>query len=40
MPRAVPRFVVVNAAAAPHKFSAKQDHQDQDLLVNPRLIFK
>jgi hypothetical protein len=34
MPKVVPRFVVVNAAAAPHKFSAKQDHLVQDLLVN------
>jgi hypothetical protein len=30
----VQRFVVVNAAAALHKFSAKQDHLVQDLLVN------
>jgi len=34
MQKAVPRFVVVNAAAAPHKFSAKLDHLVQDLLVN------
>jgi hypothetical protein len=34
MPKVVPRFVVVNAAAAPHKFSAKQDLLVQDLLVN------
>ena len=34
MLKVVPRFVVVNAAAVPHKFSAKQDHLVQDLLVD------
>jgi hypothetical protein len=33
MQKAVPRSVVVNVAAEPHKFSAKLDHLVQDLLV-------
>jgi hypothetical protein len=40
MQKVVQRFVVDNAAAVHHKFSAKQDHPVQDLLVNSRLILQ